>query len=274
MSAGVLVLPDAIATELLGRVLGPLLRAGDAVALFGDLGAGKTSLARGALAALGLAEEAPSPTFAIVQPYAPPEVTLPVAHVDLYRIDEPGDAAELGLDELREDGALLVEWPERLGDALWPDALRLTLRTIIRGVMMLVTAPPGVICSTPAGPGPPGGFFGHSGMVSVATGAVGSGAAGGASRGVGSAGASPRAGVESVAKAAAPSIRSRRSRGGKRISRIRVGGRACLPRLCAQTKTGRRGVKKEIPRRSAGSGSSKGVEPISRWRRSTGAAAR
>jgi len=127
MSAGVLVLPDAIATELLGRVLGPLLRAGDVVALFGDLGAGKTSLARGALAALGLAEEAPSPTFAIVQPYAPPEVTLPVAHVDLYRIDEPGDAAELGLDELREDGALLVEWPERLGDALWPDALRLTL---------------------------------------------------------------------------------------------------------------------------------------------------
>ena len=112
----------------MGRALAPLLRAGDVVALFGDLGAGKTSLARGVLAALGLAEEAPSPTFAIVQPYAPPEVSLPVAHVDLYRIDAAEDADELGLDELLEDGALLVEWPERLGgERLWPHALRLTL---------------------------------------------------------------------------------------------------------------------------------------------------
>ena len=127
MSEGALALPDAAATEALGRALGPLLRVGDVVALFGDLGAGKTSLARGALAALGLAEEAPSPTFAIVQPYAPPEVALPVAHVDLYRLDAPDDAEELGLDDLLEDGALLIEWPERLGDALWPQALRLTL---------------------------------------------------------------------------------------------------------------------------------------------------
>src|ERR1700749_2160031 len=96
---GTIPLPDAAATEALGRALAPLLRIGDVVALFGDLGAGKTSLARGALAALGLAGEAPSPTFAIVQPYAPPEVTLPVAHVDLYRIEAPDDAEELGLDE-------------------------------------------------------------------------------------------------------------------------------------------------------------------------------
>jgi len=121
------VLPDVAATEALGRALGTLLRAGDVVALFGDLGAGKTSLARGALAALGLAGEAPSPTFAIVQPYAPPEVALPVAHVDLYRLDAPGDADELGLDEMLDDGALLIEWPERLGDALWRHAIRLTL---------------------------------------------------------------------------------------------------------------------------------------------------
>lgn len=126
-TTGIIPLPDAAATEAAGRALAPLLREGDIVALFGDLGAGKTSLARGVLAALGLAEEAPSPTFAIVQPYAPPEVVLPVAHVDLYRIDDPEDAAELGLDELLEDGALLVEWPERLGAALWPDALRLTI---------------------------------------------------------------------------------------------------------------------------------------------------
>jgi tRNA threonylcarbamoyladenosine biosynthesis protein TsaE len=126
-------LPDAAATEELGRTLGRLLTIGDVVALYGDLGAGKTSLARGALAALGLASEAPSPTFAIVQPYAPPEICLPVAHVDLYRLDDPEDATELGLDELLEDGALLIEWPERLGDALWPHALRLTLAPDARG---------------------------------------------------------------------------------------------------------------------------------------------
>jgi tRNA threonylcarbamoyladenosine biosynthesis protein TsaE len=133
MSVGVLVLADATATEALGRALAPLLRVGDVVALFGDLGAGKTSLARGALAALGLDGEAPSPTFAIVQPYAPPELSMPVAHVDLYRLDTPEDAEELGLDELLEDGALLVEWPERLGDALWPHALRLTLASDASG---------------------------------------------------------------------------------------------------------------------------------------------
>ncbi len=142
MSEGVLTLADAAATEALGRALGPLLRAGDVVALFGDLGAGKTSLARGTLAALGLAEEAPSPTFAIVQPYAPPEVSLPVAHVDLYRIDAPGDAEELGLDELLEYGALLVEWPERLGSALWPHALRLTLVPDVAGGRRLTWGAP------------------------------------------------------------------------------------------------------------------------------------
>jgi len=142
MSEGVLALPGAAATEALGRALGPLLRVGDVVALFGDLGAGKTSLARGALAALGLAEEAPSPTFAIVQPYAPPEVALPVAHVDLYRLDAPEDAEELGLDDLLEDGALLIEWPERLGDALWPQALRLTLVPDSSGGRRLTWAAP------------------------------------------------------------------------------------------------------------------------------------
>lgn len=135
-------LPDAAATEALGYELGRLVRPGDVVALYGDLGAGKTSLARGALAALGLAEEAPSPTFAIVQPYAPPEVSLPVAHVDLYRIENPDDAEELGLDEMLEDGALLIEWPERLGDALWPHALRLTLEPAPSGGRRLTWVAP------------------------------------------------------------------------------------------------------------------------------------
>ena len=80
------------------------------------------------LAALGLAGEAPSPSFAIVQPYAPPEVRMPVLHVDLYRIEHAGELEELGLDEALADAALLVEWPERAAGR-WPEALRLTLTT-------------------------------------------------------------------------------------------------------------------------------------------------
>lgn len=141
MSSGMIDLADPAATEALGRRIAPLLRAGDVIALFGDLGAGKTSLARGILAALGLPGEAPSPTFAIVQPYAPPEVSLPVAHVDLYRIDAPEDAEELGLDELLEDGALIVEWPERLGTGLWPGALILRLEPFGSGRRLTWEAP-------------------------------------------------------------------------------------------------------------------------------------
>lgn len=135
-------LPDAAATEAAGAALAPLLRAGDVVALEGDLGAGKTSLARGLLAALGLMEEAPSPSFAIVQAYGPPEVRLPVWHVDLYRLDSPDEAVELGLDEVLEDGALLIEWPDRLGDRLGPDALRLALATTPDGARRLTWTVP------------------------------------------------------------------------------------------------------------------------------------
>jgi tRNA threonylcarbamoyladenosine biosynthesis protein TsaE len=124
-----MLLPDEAATLAVGATLAALLSPGDIIALEGPLGAGKTTLARGLLAALGLAEEAPSPSFAIVVPYAPPEVRLAVWHVDLYRLDAPEEAAELGLDEALEDGALLIEWPERLGARLWPEALRLSLAT-------------------------------------------------------------------------------------------------------------------------------------------------
>lgn len=120
-------LEDAAASEALGARLAGLARPGDVIALSGQLGAGKTSIARGLLAALGLAEEAPSPSFAIVQPYAPPEVRFPVLHVDLYRIDDPDEAEELGLDDARADSLLIVEWPERLPASAWADALWLTL---------------------------------------------------------------------------------------------------------------------------------------------------
>ena len=120
-------LADAAATEDFGRRLAAHLRPGDVVTLTGTLGAGKTSLARGLLAALGLPGEAPSPSFAIVQPYASPETVFPVLHVDLYRLDGPEQLEELGLDEALWDSALVVEWPDRAGPDAWPQALALTL---------------------------------------------------------------------------------------------------------------------------------------------------
>ena len=121
-----MILPDPVATEAFGASLAPLVHAGDVVTLSGPLGAGKTSLARGLLTALGLAGEAPSPSFAIVQPYDPPEVRLPVLHVDLYRVEDADELEELGLDDAG-DAVLLVEWPERAGEGRWPEALALTL---------------------------------------------------------------------------------------------------------------------------------------------------
>ena len=90
-----MILADPAATEALGARLAGLARPGDVITLEGPLGAGKTSIARGLLAALGLPGEAPSPSFAIVQPYEPPEVRFPVLHVDLYRIDDPAEIDEL-----------------------------------------------------------------------------------------------------------------------------------------------------------------------------------
>lgn len=113
------------ATEAFGHRLAAALAPGDVVALYGDLGAGKTTLARGILAGLGHPGEVASPTFPIVLPYEATRV--PVWHVDLYRIEGPDELGELGLDQALEDGALIVEWPERLGGSLWPHALRLSL---------------------------------------------------------------------------------------------------------------------------------------------------
>lgn len=111
--------------DRMGAAIGAALQPGDVILLSGDLGAGKTTLARAMLKARGLAGEAPSPTFAIVQPYAPPEVDLPIAHVDLYRIEDAAELIELGLDDYLYDGVLLIEWPERLGAEGWAGALHL-----------------------------------------------------------------------------------------------------------------------------------------------------
>ena len=115
-------LPDLAATAALGARIAAVLRAGDLVALGGDLGAGKTTLARAILTALGLDETVPSPTFTLVQSYDTP--LLRVSHYDLYRLKNEAEMQELGLDEALEDGAALVEWPER---ASLPEGLTVQL---------------------------------------------------------------------------------------------------------------------------------------------------
>jgi len=135
-----IVLADPAATEAFGAALASRVQPGDVITLSGDLGAGKTSIARGLLAALGLVGEAPSPSFAIVQPYDPPEVALPVLHVDLYRIDNPDELDELGLDDTLS-ALLLVEWPER-APGRWPQALALHLSPSAGGGRILTAAVP------------------------------------------------------------------------------------------------------------------------------------
>lgn len=128
MSAAVertLVLPDLAATRALGRALARLVRVGDVIALSGPLGAGKTELARAVLRALGHAGEVPSPTFTLVQVYD--LTSLQVWHVDLYRLERPEEAIELGLEDAFAGAATLIEWPERLGATLPDERLDLAL---------------------------------------------------------------------------------------------------------------------------------------------------
>ena len=134
-----MILADEDATTAFGQTLAAKLEAGDVVTLSGPLGVGKTALVRGLLAALGHDGEVPSPSFAIVQPYD--ELELPVWHVDLFRLDDPSELEELGL-ESASDGALLIEWPEKAGQGAWPDALRLTLEFADAGARRLTASVP------------------------------------------------------------------------------------------------------------------------------------
>lgn len=136
-------LPDEQATIALGTRLAALLRPGDLVALAGDLGAGKSALARAVIQArAGAAIDVPSPTFTLVQHY--PLAGLNVWHADLYRIDDPADALELGLEDAWTDGVLLLEWPDRLGGALPTDRLDIALTVDDNGARLArIEAGPG-----------------------------------------------------------------------------------------------------------------------------------
>nr|WP_085219639.1 tRNA (adenosine(37)-N6)-threonylcarbamoyltransferase complex ATPase subunit type 1 TsaE [Allosphingosinicella indica] len=137
-----MALPGPADTEALGAALGSLLRPGDVVALSGPLGAGKTTLARAILRGLGFGGDVASPSFPIVIAYEPPALRLPLWHVDLYRIERAREMEELGLDDALFDSALLIEWPERLGDRLWRHALRLDLDVSPDGARRLTARVP------------------------------------------------------------------------------------------------------------------------------------
>lgn len=133
-------LKDESATLRFGRKLAAALRPGDVVTLSGPLSAGKTTLVRGLLGALGHRGEVPSPSFAIVQPYE--SLGLPVWHVDLYRIESFSELEELGLEDIRAEGALIVEWPEHAGAGAWPEALALSINVMEDGVRDLTAKVP------------------------------------------------------------------------------------------------------------------------------------
>jgi tRNA threonylcarbamoyladenosine biosynthesis protein TsaE len=120
-------LPDVAATAALAQAVAGRVRQGDVIALFGDLGAGKTTFARAFIHALsdGTDETVPSPTFTLVQVYE--RAPAPVWHFDLYRLEQPEEVYELGFEDALAQGISLIEWPERLGPLLPRDRLDLRL---------------------------------------------------------------------------------------------------------------------------------------------------
>lgn len=134
--------PDA--TRALGAALAADLRAGDVVALHGDLGAGKTHLVQGLCEALGVPRaRISSPTFALVHEYDGRD--FPIVHLDAYRLDDPRELLDIGIEEYLDGDALaLVEWPELATPFLPPHTFHLRLSHVgpsVRRVEQLVFAP-------------------------------------------------------------------------------------------------------------------------------------
>ena len=112
-------LPNQQATEKLAQNLSSLLKGGDIVALWGDLGVGKSTLCRAVIQSLcGADTTVPSPTFTLIQSYLTPD--FDIWHMDMYRLNEPDEAYELGIEEAFVSACCLIEWPDKLGSLL-PD---------------------------------------------------------------------------------------------------------------------------------------------------------
>lgn len=120
-----------------GERIAARARPGDVIALKGDLGSGKTTLARAILASLGHKSEVPSPTFTIVESYD--DLVPPVVHADFYRLEHPSEVEELGLGDYREGAVLIAEWPDRAGGFVHePDCLTITLEAAESGRKAIV----------------------------------------------------------------------------------------------------------------------------------------
>ena len=134
-------LSDLAAMDAFGARIAARLRAGDVVALSGGLGAGKTTLARAIIAALGHEGEVPSPTFTIIETYE--ALDPPLVHADFYRLERPEEAAEIGLDDYRDGAVLIAEWPEKAGGfAHEAGCLAIALEIVGQGRIAIVEAGP------------------------------------------------------------------------------------------------------------------------------------
>lgn len=123
--------------DAFGARIAARLQPGDVVALAGGLGAGKTTLARAIIAALGHPGEVPSPTFTILETYA--ALDPPVVHADFYRLESAAEAAELGLDDYRDGAALIAEWPDNVGGfGDEPQCLKIALESRGQGRVAIV----------------------------------------------------------------------------------------------------------------------------------------
>jgi len=130
----IIQLPDLAAMNAFGIRIAARLQVGEVVALSGSLGAGKTTLARAIICALGYKAEVPSPTFTIIEIYDPPAVEFPIVHADFFRLNRPEEVEEIGLDDYRHGAALLAEWPDHAGGfAHEPGCLSIRLEVAEQG---------------------------------------------------------------------------------------------------------------------------------------------
>jgi len=132
-------LPDLASMQAFGDRIAAALRPGDVIALTGGLGAGKSTLARAILSAMGHDGEVPSPTFTIIEVYDGNSIKFPVVHADFYRLESPGEVVELGLDDYRDGAALIAEWPENAGGFTdEAGCLSIALEVVPKGRMAVV----------------------------------------------------------------------------------------------------------------------------------------